>query len=123
MRQMNHEEPVPVEHPEGGAAAEGTEAVEPPAEGGEQPKPEEEITKVHFGKRILLELPITSTIKRICESAKKVVPEPIWPDPDKEPLPPPVTHSIVRPPPNRKERAAVTLFSVWTPKESHAADD
>ena len=117
---MNHDEPAVEEKPEGGAGAEGAEPAEHPAE--EQPKPEEE-AKVHFGKRILLELPISSTIKRICESAKKVVPEPIWPDPDKEPLPPPVTHSIVRPPPNRKERAAVTLFSVWTPKESQSAED
>lgn len=122
MRQMNHEEPVPVEHLEG-AAADGTEAVESPVEAGEPLKHEEESTKVHFGKRILLDLPIASTIKRTCESAKKFVPEPIWPDPDKEPLPPPVTHSIVRPPQNRKERAAVTLFSVWTPKEFHGADD
>jgi hydrocephalus-inducing protein len=44
-----------------------------------------------FGKRILIDLPVGSTIKKMCESAKKVVPEPIWPDPDKEPLPPPVT--------------------------------
>lgn len=70
-----------------------------------------------FGKRILVDLPIGSSFRKIYESAKKLVPEPIWPDPDKEPLPAPVTHSIVRPPPNRKERAAVTLFSVWTPKD------
>jgi len=70
-----------------------------------------------FGKRILVDLAISNTIKKICDGAKKLVPEPIWPDPDKEPLPPPVTHSIVRPPPNRKERPAVTLFSIWTPKE------
>jgi hypothetical protein len=65
----------------------------------------------------LVDLTIASTIKKICEGAKKIVPEPIWPDPDKEPLPLPVTHSIVRPPANRKERPPVTLFSIWTPKD------
>lgn len=52
-----------------------------------------------------------------------MVPEPIWPDPDKEPLPAPLTHSIVKPPPNRKERPAVTLFSIWTPKEGAVAEE
>jgi len=70
-----------------------------------------------YGRRILVDLTIAHTIKNICDSAKKIVPEPIWPDPDKEPLPAPVTHSIVKPPPNRKEKPQVTLFSVNTPKE------
>jgi len=69
----------------------------------------------------LVDIAIAATIKKICEAAKTVVPEPLWPDPDKEPLPAPVTHSIVRPPPNRKERPAVTLFSVWTPS-GHAEE-
>ena len=43
------------------------------------------------------------------------MPEPIWPDPDKEPLPPPVIHQIVKKPPNRNERTPITLFSIWTP--------
>jgi hydrocephalus-inducing protein len=70
-----------------------------------------------------VDLPIAATIKKICDLAKKLVPEPIWPDPDKEPLPPPVTHSIVKPPPNRKERPAVTLFSIWTPKDGIVAEE
>jgi len=41
----------------------------------------------------------------------------LWPDPDKEPLPPPVLHQIVKRPPNRGERTPITLFSIWTPKE------
>ena len=55
------------------------------------------------------------TIKEICEEAKKLVPEPLWPDPDKEPLPPPMIHQIVKKPPNRSERTPITLFSIWTP--------
>jgi hydrocephalus-inducing protein len=43
------------------------------------------------------------------------VPEPVWPDPDKEPLPPPVTHQIVKRPPTRAERKEVTRYSLWTP--------
>jgi hypothetical protein len=51
----------------------------------------------------------------LCEAAKTAVPEPLWPDPDKEPLPPPVTHQIVKRPPNRPERKEITRFSLWTP--------
>ncbi len=72
---------------------------------------------MYFGTRHIAEVFISSTIRKICDQTKKIVPEPIWPDPDKEPLPPPVTHSIVKPPPNRKERPQVTLYSIWTPKE------
>jgi len=45
------------------------------------------------------------------------VPEPMWPDPDKEPLPAPILHQIVKRPPNRGERNPITLFSIWTPKD------
>lgn len=51
----------------------------------------------------------------LCESAKTAVPEPLWPDPDNEPLPEPICHQIVKRPPNRPERKEVTLFSIWTP--------
>lgn len=51
----------------------------------------------------------------LCESAKTQVPEPLWPDPDNEPLPEPVCHQIVKRPPNRPERKEITLFSIWTP--------
>lgn len=46
----------------------------------------------HVGRRILVETLLADTISQVCEDAKKLVPEPIWPDPDKEPLPPPVIH-------------------------------
>lgn len=44
------------------------------------------------GEVMLLDLLIAPTIREICEEAKKIVPEPRWPNPDKEPLPPPVIH-------------------------------
>jgi hypothetical protein len=53
--------------------------------------------------------------KFLCDTAKAAVPEPVWPDPDKEPLPHPVTHAIVKRPPVRPERKEITLFSIWTP--------
>lgn len=59
----------------------------------------------------------------ICEEAKKVVPEPVWPDPDKEPLPPPMIHQIVKKPPNRSERPPISLFSIWTPKDGQVPDE
>ena len=51
----------------------------------------------------------------LCEDIKKVVPEPEWPDPDKEPLPPPLINSIQRRPPQRAARAPITKFSIFTP--------
>lgn len=53
--------------------------------------------------------------KFLCDTARAAVPEPLWPDPDKEPLPPPVTHQIVKRPPTRPDRKEITLFSIWTP--------
>jgi hydrocephalus-inducing protein len=39
----------------------------------------------------------------------------MWPDPDNEPLPPPLINSIQKKPPTRTERAKITKFSIWTP--------
>jgi len=110
---MNAEEDA--EQVEGDGAV--AEIVVPEGEAVEQQPVKPVENKVIYGKRILVDLAIASTIKKICESTMKIVSEPIWPDPDKEPLPAPLTHSIVRPPPNRKERQGVTLFSIWTPKD------
>ena len=44
-----------------------------------------------------------------------MVPEPEWPDPDNEPLPPPLINSIQRRPPQRAVRTPITKFSIWTP--------
>jgi len=63
----------------------------------------------------LLPVPIAANFKLLCDGAKAKVPEPIWPDPDKEPLPPPVIHQIVRKPGSRAERSAVKMYSIWTP--------
>ena len=44
------------------------------------------------GKRILVPLAVEYDFTFLCERAKSVVPAPLWPDPDKEPLPPHVVH-------------------------------
>jgi hypothetical protein len=100
LRQMNVEEP----------AAEAEDIKE-----GETVQPAEPAPL--FGKRILVDQYIHYDFRFLCESAKKTVPEPLWPDPDKEPLPAPVVHQIVKRPPNRAERAPITLYSIWTPKD------
>lgn len=51
----------------------------------------------------------------LCDDIKKVVPEPEWPDPDNEPLPPPLIQSIVKRPANRHQRSPITKFAIWTP--------
>lgn len=58
-------------------------------EGVEEEAPKE---KPYRGRRLPLEVPLQYNFRYLCEEAKRGVPEPVWPDPDKEPLPPPVTH-------------------------------
>lgn len=89
----------------GGIKDEGNVAATPEAENppvGDKPEgeaaeksAEENASKpaeVKYGKRILVPQFIEYDFKYLCESAKSIVPEPMWPDPDKEPLPPPVIH-------------------------------
>jgi len=68
------------------------------------------------GKRIMQEVNIEYDFKYLCEHiCKSVVPEPLWPDPDKEPLPPPLINSVLKKPPNRAERNKITKFKILTP--------
>lgn len=69
----------------------------------------------HFGTRILYEVPIQYNFRYLCEKVKEQIPEPIWPDPDKEPLPAPSIEQIIKKPGNRPIKPPVTLFSIWTP--------
>lgn len=71
----------------------------------------------YFGTRILFEVPMQFNFRYLCEKVKENVPEPVWPDPDKEPLPPPKIQQIIKKPNNRPEKPKVTLFSIWTPVE------
>jgi len=81
---------------------------------------------LEFGKRIITEIPIEYNYSFLCELLcsidKPLVPAPIWPDPDKEPLPPPVISSILKKPPNRGERSKITKFSIWTPTSEVEGD-
>ena len=83
-------------------------------EDGERPLTPE---KLIFGKRIIVEQFMQYELKFLCEESKKTIPEPLWPDPEKEPLPPPKFHQIVKRPPNRPDRPPISLFSIWTPKD------
>lgn len=128
LRQMNQKHQVPEE-----AEGEGEEPQEEnkdikdieedqkqepnEAEGeGDEAEGEQDKEPQYFGKRILFELPTQYNFRYLCERVKESVPEPIWPDPDKEPLPPPLVEQILKTT-NRPERPKVTLFSIWTPVE------
>lgn len=77
---------------------------------------ESEGNPVAGGKRILQEVNIEYDFTYLCEYiCKSVVPEPLWPDPDKEPLPPPLINSVLKKPPNRNERTKITKFKILTP--------
>ena len=69
----------------------------------------------YFGTRILHEVPLQYNFRYLCEKVKENIPEPLWPDPDKEPLPAPVIQQIIKKPANRPEKPKITLFSIWTP--------
>jgi hypothetical protein len=77
---------------------------------------ESEENPVAGGKRIMQEVNIEYDFTYLCEFiCKSIVPEPLWPDPDKEPLPPPLINSMLKKPPNRAERAKITKFKIMTP--------
>ena len=85
---------------------------------------ESEENPVAGGKRILQEVNIEYDFTYLCEYiCKSVVPEPLWPDPDKEPLPPPLINSVLKKPPNRNERTKITKFKILTPVGEIAEGD
>jgi hypothetical protein len=76
----------------------------------------EEDATLEQGSRTLKEINVEYNYTFLCEYlCAAVVPEPIWPDPDKEPLPLPVISSILKKPPTRHERHNITKFSIHTP--------
>lgn len=58
----------------------------------EAARQEAEPSESKLGQRILVPSFIEYDFRFLCENAKTLVPEPLFPDPDKEPLPPPVIH-------------------------------
>jgi hypothetical protein len=76
-----------------------------------------------FGKRIFKECYLEFDLTYFCENICRVIPAPMWPDPDKEPLPPPLIHSILKRPPNRPERAKITKFTIMTPADPEQPDN
>ena len=77
-----------------------------------------------YGERFIKDQHIQYDFVFLCDDIKKVVPKPDWPDPDNEPLPPPVINFIQKRPPARAERAKITNFSIWTqiPEDQLQAD-
>ena len=79
---------------------------------------------VVYGDRFIKDQNIQYDFVFLCDEIKKVVPAPEWPDPDNEPLPPPVINSIQKKPPTRAERVKITNYSIWTqiPEDQLKAD-
>jgi hypothetical protein len=71
-----------------------------------------------YGGRSVRDMGIHYDFTFLCEKICHIVPEPVWPDPDKEPLPPPVINSIIKKLPTRQERQQITSYSIWTPSEA-----
>jgi hypothetical protein len=59
---------------------------------------------INYGGRSVRDMGIHYDFTFLCEKICHIVPEPVWPDPDKEPLPPPVINSIIKKLPTRQER-------------------
>lgn len=94
------------------ASLRDSQAIEPEAE---EEKPVEEKIPVNYGSRTIRDKFIDYDFTFMCEKICHIVPEPLWPDPDKEPLPPPLINSIIKKVPVRDERMAITSYSIWTP--------
>jgi hypothetical protein len=92
-------------------------------EGEGEKEVEEKKEQKHFGTRNLYEVPVQYHFRYLCEKVKENVPDTIWPDPDKEPLPPPSIEQIIKKPSNRPEKPKVTLFSIWTPVEKKEIEE
>jgi hypothetical protein len=76
-----------------------------------------------LGSRTITEINVEYNFPYLCEHVcSSVVPEPIWPDPDKEPLPAPAISSILKKPPTRSERAKIDKFKILTPTGEVDAD-
>ena len=93
MRQSNEKAPKPV------AEGEEEKKVEDDADADAEAKSQaEEVAaeqdQICYGKRFIREQNIQYDFVFLCEDIKKVVAEPEWPDPDNEPLPPPLINSI-----------------------------
>lgn len=70
----------------------------------------------NWGTRSLSTINVEYNFTYLCEHiCAAIVPGPIWPDPDKEPLPAPIISSILKKPPNRAERNKITKFQIFTP--------
>jgi len=61
---------------------------------GEEAEAQAPVEKIKYGSRVILEQNIQYDFAFLCEEICTVVPEPMWPDPDKEPLPAPLINSI-----------------------------
>jgi hypothetical protein len=59
---------------------------------------------INYGGRSVRDMGIHYDFTFLCEKICHIVPEPVWPDPDKEPLPPPMINSIIKKLPTRSER-------------------
>ena len=75
-----------------------------------------------MGSRVIVPYNIEYDLKYLCDNAKSVVPEPIWPDPDKDPLPAPILNQIIKKPQTRPEKKEITMFSIWTPTSNKNAE-
>lgn len=117
LRQVNHPPSEAASQKEGEDAAS-----QKPAEGEEAPvEPEEPIV---YGSRAMIDQNIHYDFRYLCQDVRRKVPQPRWPNPDKEPLPPPETHQIVKGPPRRPaERPPVQHFTIWTPEQAAEAEE
>lgn len=88
-----------------------------------QVQDKESAPESHWGERTCSTIHVEYNFTYLCEHiCAGVVPGPIWPDPDKEPLPAPVISSILKKPPNRAERTKITKFSIFTPTGQSEGD-
>ena len=78
---------------------------------------------VERDRKYVIELPIIYNHAQLNNTVIEYVPEPIFPDPDKEPVPDPVFHQILKKPQNRPKYEAIKHFSIHTPIGNYVNED
>mmetsp|Transcript_39419 Transcript_39419/g.35148 ORF Transcript_39419/g.35148 Transcript_39419/m.35148 type:complete len:418 (+) Transcript_39419:788-2041(+) len=86
----------------------------------EEPKIPIEVGKiVEKDNRSVINLPISFNYQQMNNDVLDHVPEPEFPDPEKEPVPEPLIQQILKKPANRAKLDAIKSFTILTPKNGY----
>jgi len=77
---------------------------------------------VEKDNRFVIDLPVVYNHTQLNNEVAEFVPEPLFPDPEKEPVPEPILHQIIRKPTQRNKLDPIKNFVILTPKGNYIND-